>query len=79
MERADLEEYRLGVQQATRVVSILQRAEIWTVTGLGDEEVKAMFMTPFPDLQTALDEALRRQGPRARALFLPRRVSPSRE
>ena len=70
MERADLEEYRLGVQQATRVASILQRVEIWTVTGLGDEKVKAMFMTPFPDLQTALDEALRRQGPRARALFL---------
>ena len=70
MERADLEQYRLGVQQATRVASILHRAEIWTVSGLGDEEVRAMFMTPFLDLQTAVDEALRRQGPRARALFL---------
>jgi nickel-dependent lactate racemase len=70
IDRADLEEYRLGVQQATRVASILQRADIWTVTGLGDEKVRAMFMTPFPDLQTALDEALHRQGPQAQVLFL---------
>jgi nickel-dependent lactate racemase len=70
IERADLEEYRLGVQQATRVAGILQRAEIWTVTGLNDDDVRAMFMRPFPHLQAALDEALLQQGPQARVLFL---------
>ena len=70
LERADVEEYRLGVQQTTRVASILQRVEIWTVTALKEDQVRAMFMTPFSDLQAAVDEALRRQGPQARVLFL---------
>ncbi len=70
IRRAQTEEYRLGVQQAVRVASILEKAEIWTVTGLDDDHVRAMFMTPFSDLQGAVEEALRRQGPLAQALFL---------
>ena len=34
LARADLEEYKLGVQQATRIAAILQRGEIWVVTSL---------------------------------------------
>lgn len=70
IERANLEEYRLGVQQATRVASILERAEIWAVTSLKDEDVRAMFMTPFADVQAAVDAALLKQGPEAQVLFL---------
>ena len=51
---------------------ILQRADIWTVTALGDEEVTAMFMIPFASVQEAVDAALRRQGP-GRAGALPHR------
>jgi nickel-dependent lactate racemase len=69
--RANLEEYRLGVQQATRIASILQRAEIWAVTSLEDDDVRAMFMVPFADVQAAVDAALLEQGPDARVLFLP--------
>jgi nickel-dependent lactate racemase len=68
--RVDQEEYRLGVQQAARVAAILERAEIWTVTSLRDEDVRAMFMTPFLDVQTAVDAALAQQGAEARVLFL---------
>jgi nickel-dependent lactate racemase len=68
--RANLEEYRLGVQQATRIASILQRAEIWAVTSLKDEDVRAMFMVPFADVQAAVDAALLKQGPDAKVLFL---------
>lgn len=71
IERADLEEYRLGVQQATRIASILERAEIWAVTSLRDEDVRAMFMTPFGDVQAAVTAALLGQGPEAQVLFLP--------
>jgi len=70
LERADQEEYRLGVQQATRIAAILERAEIWAVTSLKDEDVRAMFMTPFPDVQTAVDAALAKHGEEAQVLFL---------
>lgn len=70
IERANLEEYRLGVQQATRIASILERAEIWAVTSLSDDDVRAMFMTPFADVQSAVDAALLKQGPEAKVLFL---------
>jgi nickel-dependent lactate racemase len=68
--RANLEAYRLGVQQATRIASILERGEIWVVSTLRDEDVRAMFMTPYARLQQAVDAALAKQGPQAQVLFL---------
>jgi nickel-dependent lactate racemase len=70
LARVDQEEYVLGVQQAKRVAEILQRAEVWAVTSLPGEKVRAMFMTPFPDVQTAVDAALARRGEQAKVLFL---------
>jgi lactate racemase len=70
LEHADQEEYRLGVQQATRIAGILQRADIWAVTSLPEEQVRSMFMKPFGGVQEAVDAALARQGPGAEVLFL---------
>ena len=70
LECAACEEYKLGVQQATRVASILERVEIWVVSSLQDEDVRSMFMTPCADVQTAVDAALARQGDEAQVLFL---------
>jgi lactate racemase len=70
LERADQEEYRLGVQQATRVAGILQRADIWAVTSLPEEQVRAMFMKPFASVQAAVDAALACQPSGAQVLFL---------
>jgi nickel-dependent lactate racemase len=70
LERADLAEYKLGVQQATRIASILERAEIWMVSSLKPEDVGAMFMTPFGSVQEAVDAALASQGEQAQVLFL---------
>ena len=70
LERADQEEYRLGVQQATRVASALQRADIWAVTSLPEEQVRSMFMKPFGSVQEAVDAALASQGSGAKVLFL---------
>jgi nickel-dependent lactate racemase len=70
LERADQEEYRLGVQQATRIAGILQRADIWAVTSLPEEQVRSMFMRPFGNIQEAVDAALAGQGPDAQVLFL---------
>jgi len=70
LERADQEDYRLGVQQATRVASALQRAEIWAVTSLPQDQVRSMFMKPFGSVQEAVDAALASQGPEAKVLIL---------
>ncbi|MBN1320307.1 MAG: nickel-dependent lactate racemase [Thermoleophilia bacterium] len=70
LERANLEEYKLGVQQATRIAAILERAQIWMVSSLQDEQVGAMFMAPFASVQEALIAALESQGEAAQALFL---------
>jgi nickel-dependent lactate racemase len=70
LERANLDEYKLGVQQAARIASILERAEIWMVSSLKAEDVGAMFMTPFAGVQEAVDAALAKQGERAQVLFL---------
>jgi lactate racemase len=70
LERADQEEYRLGVQQVTRVAGILQRAAIWAVTSLPEEQVRAMFMKPFATVQEAVDAALACQPAGAKVLFL---------
>lgn len=63
-------EYKLGVQQATRIASILERAQIWMVSSLREDDVRAMFMTPFASLQTAIDTALAQRGSEAQVLFL---------
>jgi nickel-dependent lactate racemase len=70
LERADQEEYRLGVQQATRVAGVLQRADIYAVTSLPYEQVRAMFMKPFATVQAAVDAALATQSADAQVLFL---------
>ncbi|MBC7294366.1 MAG: nickel-dependent lactate racemase [Thermoleophilia bacterium] len=64
------EEYQLGLHQATRIASILKRAEIWAVTNLPDQDLRSIFFLPFPDVQSAVDAALRKKGPDAKVLFL---------
>ncbi len=70
LERADQEEYRLGVQQATRIAGILQRADIWAVTSLPEEQVRSMFMKPFRERAGGGGRGPGRQGPGAEVLFL---------
>lgn len=71
LEQAASAEYKLGVQQAARIAAILQRVRIWAVTSLEDRVVRAMFMTPYTEVQTALDAALAKEGAGAQVLFLP--------
>jgi len=50
---------------------VLEDAEIMLVSDMPDDFVRQIFMEPFPDVQAALDEALRRQGQSARVLVMP--------
>jgi len=63
-------DYKLGVQQATRIASILNRTQIWVVSSLRADDVRAMFMTPFNGVQEAVDCALAQSGDEAQVLFL---------
>ncbi len=70
LARLGREEYSLGLQQPARMASILERIRVWAVTSLEDEVVERMFMTPWPDVQSAVAAALAEQGPEAQVLVL---------
>lgn len=70
LHRAVSDEYRLGVQQAARIAAILEKVQIWVVSSLKDEDVRAMHMTPYASVQQAVDDALNLQGEDAQVLFL---------
>jgi lactate racemase len=70
LDEAERNEYQLGLQQATGMAAILRTSAIYVVSSLPSEQVRAIFMQPFPDVQSAVDEALRVKGPDAKVLFL---------
>jgi lactate racemase len=70
LDEAERNEYQLGLQQATGMAAILRTSAIYVVSSLPAEQVRAIFMQPFSDVQAAVDEALRIQGPTATVLFL---------
>jgi hypothetical protein len=45
-------------------------AEMWGVTDLEDTLLSSIFITPYHDLQKAINDALRKRGPNAKVLFL---------
>ncbi len=62
--------YRLGYHKAAKIAEICLWAHIWAFTELSDSQLEPLFIKPVDDLQGALDEALQRQGPEAKVLFL---------
>jgi len=63
------EEYRLGYHKAAKMAEIMLDHELWAVTDVNPEIVERMGITPFRELQDAVDELLR-QKPKARVLVL---------
>lgn len=70
IEQARRQEYKLGMQQAVRIASILEKAQIWVVSLLPEEQVRAMFMRPFCSVQEAIDQAFVEMGESAKVVFL---------
>ena len=64
-------EYKVGYHKAAKMAEIALCAEMCAVTDLDDQILKDIFITPYNNLQTALDEALTKQGPEAKILFMP--------
>jgi len=62
--------YVLGYHKAAKMAEIGLWAQMWAVTDVDPEVISPLFITPFSDLQTALDQALEKKGKDAGILFL---------
>ena len=62
--------YVLGYHKAAKMAEIGLWAQMWAVTDVAPEVISKLFITPFSDLQTALDKALEEKGKTASVLFL---------
>ena len=59
-------EFRLGGHKAAAIAKVTKKAEVFLVSSLNGEMTKKLYMTPFPDLETAYDAAMREKGENAR-------------
>jgi lactate racemase len=66
----DRRDYRLGDHKAQKLAALARKSSIWAVTTLPDDTVSACFMTPYHDVQRAVDDALALR-PEASILVLP--------
>jgi len=62
--------YVLGYHKAAKMAEVGLWAQMWAVTDVAPEKIAPLFITPFSDLQTALDQALAQKGKNASVLFL---------
>ena len=62
--------YVLGYHKAAKMAEIGLWAQMWAVTDVEPDVISKLFITPFSDLQTAIDKALEEKGKDASILFL---------
>jgi nickel-dependent lactate racemase len=62
--------FTLGDHKAAKIADLAMEARIWGVTDLDPAIVEKVFIKPYADLQEALRDAIKEQGPYARVLFL---------
>ncbi len=64
-------DFQLGGHKAAAIAMTLEKAEVWLVSELEESFVRSIFLTPQPDVQTALDRAFEKLGPAATVLAMP--------
>lgn len=62
--------YVLGYHKAAKMAEIGLWAHMWGVTDVEPDVISKLFIKPYSDLQTAMDEALKEKGKNADVLFL---------
>ncbi|KPJ72749.1 general glycosylation pathway protein [candidate division TA06 bacterium DG_78] len=62
--------YKLGYHKAAKMAEIGTWAEMWGVTDLEDNDMSAIFIKPFHDLQEALNKAIEKKGKNSKVIFL---------
>lgn len=64
-------DFQLGGHKAAAIAMTLQKADVYLVSDMEPEFVKSLFLTPMPDVQTALDTAFEKLGKDASVLAMP--------
>ena len=64
-------EFHLGYHKAAKMAEISLWAQTWAVSELSDDEMRAVHLKPYHDLQKALDDALAQRGADAGIIILP--------
>jgi nickel-dependent lactate racemase len=64
------ETYRLGYHKAAKLAQLSENAKIFGVTDLQPGTLKAIGMSPFQDVQSAVDEASKLKGNNSRILIV---------
>ena len=54
--------FKLGYHKAAKMAEISLWAQTWAVSELSDDEMRAVHLKPYHDLQKALDDALAQKG-----------------
>ena len=64
-------DFQLGGHKAAAIAMTLQKADIYLVSDMEPDFVRSLFLTPMPDVQTALDTAFEKLGKDATVLAMP--------
>ncbi len=64
-------DFQLGGHKAAAIAMTLEKADVYLVSEMDDDFVRSIFLTPMPDVQTALNRAFEKLGPQATVLAMP--------
>lgn len=65
------ENFKLGGHKAAAIAMVLQNCRVFLVSQLDNEFVKKIFLEPFHNVQSALEEAFKALGESARVILIP--------
>ncbi len=63
--------FKLGGHKAAAIAMVLEKAEIMLVSGIDDDFVRSIFLTPMHSVQEALDAAIKKHGQNASVIAMP--------
>ncbi|OLN32723.1 nickel-dependent lactate racemase [Desulfosporosinus metallidurans] len=63
--------FELGGHKAAAIAMVLKKVDIYLVSELSDETVRKVFMKPYTNVQTALDDAVKRTGENSKIIVMP--------
>ena len=64
-------DFKLGGHKAAAIAMVLKRASIKLVSEMDSDFVKSIFLEPYSDLQSAVDDALAQHGEGAEIIVMP--------
>ncbi len=64
-------EFRLGGHKAAAIAMVIQKCDVYFVSNLSPDIAAITFMKPYRDVQSALEDALRKIGDNAKIIVMP--------